>query len=131
MYNITIRTAIESDRKEIAKTFAESFYNDWKSFSDDVDKISRALENGINIKHYLVAILDNEIVAFLAFVTGNNRAFGIPIKEFQKEFGYFKGFMGGMTIKNDFEKSLELPDTTCYIDIVGVKKAIYEKWYCQ
>ena len=121
MKNINIRPATESDRKYIANIFAQSFYSDWKSFHSDSEIISLALENGINIPYYSVAVLDDEIIGFISVVTENQRAFTIPINEFKKHFGYFKGFMKGMAIKNDFEAHLNLPVNECYIDILGVK----------
>ncbi|MGL5243796.1 MAG: GNAT family N-acetyltransferase [Sarcina sp.] len=120
--NIYIRQADEKDRKCIASIFAEAFYSDWKSLDSDIEKISLALEKGINIAYYSVAILDNEIIGFISVITGNYRAFTIPINEFKKQFGYFKGFMAGMAIRNDFEAKLNLSVNECYIDILGVKK---------
>lgn len=117
-----IRKATEHDRKEIAYIFADAFSNDWKLLSNDINKVAHALENGHILNNYIVAICDNKIVGFLALVTGKTRAFQIPIKNFQKEFGFFKGYMVGMALKNDMEKEISLEDGCAYIDIIGVCK---------
>lgn len=55
------------------------------------------------------------------------RAFNIPIKDFKKEFGFFKGYMVGMALKNDMERVISLDPNTAYIDIIGVSKKYQRK----
>lgn len=124
---IIIRNSTEEDRIKLSEVFAEAFFEEWKSLSRDVNKISRALRSGITLENYLVATINNEIVGFLAYVTGDNRAFYANLKDFQKEFGYFKGYMGKMAIKEDLEESRKLDDKTIYIDIIGVKKEFFRR----
>lgn len=125
MNDIIIRYSREEDRIKLSEVFAEAFFEEWKSLASDVNKISRALRRGITLENYLVATINDEIVGFLAYVTGDNRAFYANLKDFQKEFGYFKGYMGAMAIRNDLEKSKNLNDETIYIDIIGVKKEFF------
>lgn len=127
MENIIIRNSMEEDRIKISEVFAEAFFEEWKSLSSDVNKISRGLRRGLTLDNYLVATINNEIVGFLAYVTGDNRAFYVNLNEFQKEFGYFRGYMGALAIKNDLEKSKNLNDKTIYIDIIGVKKEFFRR----
>ncbi|WP_156624989.1 GNAT family N-acetyltransferase [Clostridium tertium] len=124
---MTIRNVTEEDRMGISMVFAEAFFEDWKRLSSDVSKISRALSSGISLENYIVATINDEIVGFLAYVTGEHRAFYANLKDFQKEFGYFKGYMGAMIIKKDLEESQNLDDKTIYIDIIGVKKKCFRQ----
>lgn len=122
-----IRKAIESDRKEIAFVFADAFSNDWKLLSNDTEKVMRGLQNGLTLDQTYVAVCEGKVVAFLALVVDEKRAFQIPLKDFQKEFGFFKGYMAGMALKNDMERVIPLEEGTAYIDIVGVCKAYQHK----
>lgn len=122
-----IRKADESDRTDIAFVFADAFSHDWKVLSTDTAKVARALAKGHKIDKYTVAEINNRVVAFLAFTDNSTRAFEIPIKEFQKEFGFFKGYMVGMALKSDMEREIPLNDNSVYIDIVGVCKEYQHK----
>lgn len=122
-----IRIATEQDRNRIAYIFADAFSEDWKQLSRDTEKVARALRNGHILNHYIVAEYDGNVVAFLALVTDKNRAFSIPIKDFQREFGFFKGYMVGMSLKNDMEKEISLEENSAYIDIIGVCKEYQQK----
>lgn len=124
---INIRKAVESDRADIAFVFADAFSHDWKVLSTDTAKVARALVKGHKIDKYIVAEINNRVVAFLAFTDNSIRAFEIPIKEFQKEFGFFKGYMVGMALKSDMEKEIPLNDNSVYIDVVGVCKEYQHK----
>lgn len=127
MEKIRIRKATEKDRGEIAFVFADAFSNDWKILSSDTTKVARALEKGHVISTYIVAISHDRIVGVLALVTDEQRAFNIPLKEFQKAFGFFKGYMIGSALKHDMEKVISLNKHCAYIDILGVCKEFQHK----
>ena len=118
-----IRSAEEFDRKEIAYVFADSFSDDWKILSSDTKKVAKAIESGLILNDYIVAVIDGKVVGFLALVTGKTRAVQIPIRRFQKDFGFFKGFMIGMALKSELEKVIPLEENGAYIDILGVLRA--------
>lgn len=122
-----IRKATELDRNDIAFIYADAFSDDWKQLSTDTEKMARALRNGHILNNYIVAVCDERVVAFIALMTDEVRAFHIPIKDFQKEFGFFKGYMVGMAMKNDMEKGIPLDKGMAYIDIVGVCKEYQHK----
>ena len=122
-----IRKATELDRNDIAFIYADAFSEDWKQLSTDIEKMTRALRNGHILNNYIVAVCDERVVAFIALVTDEVRAFHIPLKDFQKEFGFFKGYMVGMAMKNDMEKQIPLDKGMAYIDIIGVCKDYQHK----
>lgn len=122
-----IRKATESDRSDIAFVYADAFSNDWKQLSTDTRKVARALKNGHVLNNYIVAVCDDKVIAFLALVTDKIRAYNIPLKNFQKEFGFFKGYMVGMAMKSEMEKEIEMDIDTAYIDIIGVCKEYQHK----
>lgn len=122
-----IRAATEQDRNEIAKVYADAFYEDWKQLSHDKGKIARALKNGLRIHDYIIATYEKKVIAFIALTTDKTRAFSVPIKDFQKEFGFFKGYMVGMALKSDMERVIPLDKDTAYIDILGVSEEYQHK----
>lgn len=122
-----IRKATEADRNDIAYVYANAFSADWEELSCDTEKMKRALKNGHILNDYYVAICDRKIVGFIAMVKDKTRAFQIPMKDFQKEFGFFKGYMVGMAMKNDMEKEVQLEENEVFIDIIGVCKEYQHK----
>ncbi|MEG0077510.1 GNAT family N-acetyltransferase [Anaerorhabdus sp.] len=121
MENIIIRKAIENDRKALAQVCAHAFQHDWSIVSENSNIVAHALGSGINIEAYLVATIDNEIAGFLSYVTGNQRAQMIHIKNFQKAAGFFKGYAIAMMIKKEFEEPLHFNENQVYIDILGIE----------
>lgn len=117
-----IRKATEQDRDQIAFVFADAFSHDWTLLSKDTTKVAQAIRNGLILDKYTVAVENGNILGFLALVTDRMRAFKIPVKDFQREFGFFKGCMMGMAIASDMEKEVPLQHRQAYIDIVGVCK---------
>ncbi|MDU5110846.1 MAG: hypothetical protein E6248_10380 [Clostridium sp.] len=64
MDNIIIRNSSEVDRITLSEVFAEAFFEEWKSLSRDVNKISRAFRSGIALENYLVVTINDVIVGF-------------------------------------------------------------------
>ena len=77
-----IRKATELDRNDIAFIYADAFSDDWKQLSTDTEKMARALRNGHILNNYIVAVCDERVLAFIALMTDEVRAFHIPIKDF-------------------------------------------------
>ena len=46
--------------------------------STDTEKMARALRNGHILNNYIVAVCDERVVAFIALMTDEVRAFHIP-----------------------------------------------------
>lgn len=120
MEKINERQATEADREQIAAVFVDAFYIHWKQLSTDQEKIANALKGSLCLEHFIVAERQGEVIGFLGYALGQQRAVKFVIKDFQQYFGFFKGYMVVMSIRNDFEKNLNLPDSCCYIDQLGV-----------
>ncbi len=120
MEKVHIRQATQADREQIAAVFVDAFYMHWKQLSTDQAKIANALKDSLRLEYFIVAERQGEILGFLGYALGQQRAIKLVIKDFQQNFGFFKGYMVAMAIRDDFEKNLNLPDSCCYIDQLGV-----------
>ena len=94
---IHIRNAKEIDRNSVALCIAEGFEKDF-------------------------SILCKDNAGEMAISDCNGRAAGVNKKSLKKHFGLFKGFIGALVLKEEFEGQLEYPITTGYIEFVAVRK---------
>lgn len=127
MDNIKIRKATEEDREAISFVYADAFSKDWDQLSTDIRKVKSAIMNGLILENYIVATYNEKVVAFLALVIDEKRSFKINLKDFKREFGFFKGYMIGMAMKSEMENQIPLEENSAYIDIIGVCKEFQHK----
>ena len=68
------------------------------------------------------ADVKGNIAGVLAISDCNGRAARAEKVSLKKYFGFFKGTIGTFVLKEEFEKQLEYPVTTGYIEFVAVRK---------
>ncbi len=125
---ITIRKAVFTDRKQIAYCIAEGFEKDFQALCKDVQVVTNAIESGIQVERFFVAVEDEtHIVGALAISDCHGRCLLTDSKAYKKHFGFVKGTMAAMIMKEEFEKPLAYPDTVGYIECVCVLKSYQRK----
>ncbi len=125
---VKIRKAVISDRKQVAYCIAEAFEKDFSALCKDIQIVANAIESGIQIERFYVAIQDeNNVVGALAISDCNGRSILVDWKSYKKHFGFIKGIIASMVLKEEFEKQLEYPDTVGYIESVCVLKHCQRK----
>lgn len=116
---VHIRKAKETDRNNVALCIAEGFEKDFSILCKDNQKVANAIMTGLNIERFYVADIKGNIAGVLAISDCNGRAEKVSLK---KHFGFVKGIIGTFVLKEEFEKQLEYPITTGYIEFVAVPK---------
>lgn len=119
---VHIRGAKETDRNSVAFCIAEGFEKDFSVLCKDNQKVAYAIAAGLNMKRFYVADIDGDIAGVLAISDCNGRAARVEKVSLKKQFGFFKGFIGALVLKEEFEGQLEYPITTGYIEFVAVRK---------
>jgi len=117
-----IRKAVENDCYAIALCIAEGFEKDFSVLCKDTQKVAAAIANGLNMQRFYVAVIKEDIVGVLAISDCTGRAAGVDKTSLKKHFGFLKGMLGAFVLKEEFEKQLEYPITTGYIEFVTVRK---------
>ncbi len=121
---IKCRRAIELDRKKIAYCIAEAYENDFKELKKTTQTIANALESGIQVKRFYVAEEEgNGVVGILAISDSSGRSVLTDKKSYKKSFGFIKGSIVTIVLKDAFEKQLEYSSEVGYIEFVGVLKS--------
>lgn len=119
---IHIRKASETDRDNVAMCIAEGFEKDFSILCKDNQKVADAIANGLNMERFYVADVDGNVAGVLAISDCNGRAAKVEKVSLRKQLGLFKGIIGAFVLKEEFEKQLEYPVTTGYIEFVAVRK---------
>ena len=119
---IHIRNAKEIDRNSVALCIAEGFEKDFSILCKDNQKVAEAIATGLNMERFYVADVKGNIAGVLAISDCNGRAARAEKVSLKKYFGFFKGTIGTFVLKEEFEKQLEYPVTTGYIEFVAVRK---------
>ena len=122
MTNAIIRRATEADRNNVAFCIAEGFEKDFSALCKDTQKVANAIAVGLNIDRFYVADIDGEIAGVLAISDSTGRAAKVNKASLKKHLGFIKGVIGAFVLKEEFEKTLEYPITTGYIEFVAVRK---------
>lgn len=119
---IHIRKASETDRDNVAMCIAEGFEKDFSILCKDNQKVADAIVLGLNMEKFYVADVDGNVAGVLAISDCNGRAAKVEKVSLKKQLGLFKGIIGAFVLKEEFEKQLEYPVTTGYIEFVAVRK---------
>ena len=119
---LLIRKAKETDRNNVALCIAEGFEKDFSILCKDNKKVANAIATGLNMERFYVADIKGNIAGVLAISDCNGRAAKADRVFLRKYFGFFKGTVGALILKEEFEKPLDYPVTTGYIEFVAVQK---------
>ena len=115
-----IRKAVESEKLNIARTIAYSFEKDFSGFAKDMDRLAKALEEGVATHRFIVAEQNGELVGVLGYADGEGRPISVTKKDCRKYMGFFKGFVAHMVLVEEFMLPLNCPRNVGCIDVVGV-----------
>lgn len=63
-----------------------------------------------------------DIAGVMAISDCNGRAASVEKTSLNRQFGFLKGFIGALVLKEEFEGQLAYPITTGYIEFVAVRK---------
>ncbi len=125
--NINIRQATENDRSDIALCIAEGFKKDFDVLCKNTHTVATAISTGLQISKFYVAESENEVVGVVAISDCNGRAATTDIASYKENFGFFKGSIANLVLKEEFESPLDYPPTTGYIEFVAVRNSHQRK----
>ena len=124
---VHIRKAKETDRNSVALCIAEGFEKDFSILCKDNQKVADAIANGLDIERFYVAETSGDVAGVVAISDCNGRAAKADKASLKKHFGFIKGIIGAIVLKEEFETLLDYPETTGYIEFVAVRKNYREQ----
>ena len=120
-YDIRVRPmeASESDMFEATAVFVDGYYHELSILSIDRAQLIDTFKRMICPDVFYVAELDDEIVGILACSNNRKRAIAATPSILRKSFGFWKGSLAYLFMKNEFNKPLPYPSDTGYIECVA------------
>jgi Acetyltransferases len=116
-----VRKACENDSYGIAKTLAYSFEKNLSILTKDIECIARIFDNGVNTDRFYVAEQNGELIGVAACTDcETGRALKATKSDCVKHLGFIRGIIAFRFICSDLMRPLPYPETTSYIDVVGV-----------
>ena len=125
--NINIRQATENDRSDIALCIAEGFKKDFDVLCKNTHTVAAAISTGLQISKFYVAESENDVGGVVAISDCNGRAATTDIASYKENFGFIKGNIANLVLREEFESPLDYPPTTGYIEFVAVRNSHQRK----
>jgi ribosomal protein S18 acetylase RimI-like enzyme len=118
---------LEADKSRIAGIIAFGFKNIFSVLINDMEKVAKALENGIDFNRFFVAEIDREIIGVIACTDCDGRAVAVDKAAYKKYLGFIRGLIAINIFTEEFMKPLKYPKTTGYIEFVAVAEKARRK----
>lgn len=114
---------------EMSKLFVDSFYDYFKSFCQNREKLYKCFKNIFNYKNFYVVLLDKELIGIGACCDGkssikikkSNLYFNLGLSKGKRAYNYFK------LIFEDRDYSFEMDKECGMIEFVAVKEKYRNK----
>ena len=122
---IKARKANVNIKKEMNKLFIDSFYDYFRTFSDDKEKLSRCLKNVFDLNKFYVVILDEELIAMGACGNGVDSTIKFKKRHFMFSLGISKGkraYKYFKLIMEDRDYAFDIDKACGMIEFVAVKE---------
>ena len=120
--HLVFRPARESERNDIARCIAEGFERDFSFFSKDAERVAGALAPGVHPQRFFVAVFGDEIAGVAAISDCTGRALSTSCLAYWRHFGWWRGILAKLVLRNEFEHPLPYPSHTGFIEFVAIRK---------
>jgi len=109
-------------RPQMARIFADGFYQWLKYFSEDKDKLGKAFEHIFNLRYFFVAIENGEILAQVSCADDSITSVSFEPRFLRTELGLVYGTIAYIMLKRniiDRKYPFKLPANTGVIELVA------------
>lgn len=89
---------------EVSRLFVNGFYQWFKFFSKDMEKIAQAFQNSFILKNFYFAVYNNNICGMAACTNGKETTIRFSRKDLTKHLGLYKGVIASIVLKREIEK---------------------------
>ena len=108
MKKLLFRRANMGDISQIAFLLTNGFQSDFAILGKEKSKVLSAIEDGIQVDKFFVALLGGELVGVLALTDRLGRAITVDEKIYKKHFGFFKGIIASLILRETLTEGRRL-----------------------
>ena len=118
-----IRPAVEADRRGIADTIAEAFYDQFSSLTTDREAVAAAMAPMLNLSQFTVAEQNGQIVG--AVGVNDAALYAVTIKPdiLKQAMGFIKGTMATPILREEFNRPKQFAPGQAQVDFVSVRES--------
>ena len=122
MKNIIFRRAKVEDKNKIALLITNGFEEYFNILGKKKSKIVFAIEDSIQIEKFYVVEYQQQVIGTLALTDKLGRAITVDEKAYKKHFGFFKGIIASLLLKETFTRPLTNIEANGYIEFLTIEK---------
>ena len=121
---VTVRRGTDADRRGIAETVVEGFYEHFSHLGKSVEKLVNTVEAGVHRHRFMVAenVSTGEIVGTVGCADETGYPIEVVPEAVRRNFGRVRGLLAPYFIREEFYRPARLEPGRGHIDIVAVKK---------
>ena len=93
----------DEQKYEVSKIFSEGFYQWFKYFSKDIERLSRAFEDCFIWEKFYFAVIESRVCGMAAINDGKSPSVRLSQRKMIKNLGFFKGCLAYFILKSMFE----------------------------
>src|SRR5882757_6338926 len=117
---LSVRRAVEADRRGIASVVAHAYRHEFSTLSRNMDSISAALTPGVEVDRFFVADRRGDVVGAIACTDHTGRAMRVTAADWRRHLGLVRGELAARILAPQWMSRLDYPADTGYIEFVAV-----------
>lgn len=115
-----LRRSLPGEKRKIAEAIVNCYGAELSALSKNQERLTNVFEEGVHTERFWVWEESNQILGIVACSDHTGRAFTPNRKKCIKSFGIVRDLIAYTIFKREFAKQLTYPETTGYIEFVGV-----------
>ena len=121
---ITIRTGQEQDRRGIADTITEAFYDQFKALTTDREAVAQGLAPMLHPERFTVAVDEQgNVVGTVGLSDAQGYCITVQADVLRKAMGFIKGNLAAAALKDEFHRPKEFEPGQAQLDFVAVRES--------
>lgn len=119
-----IRQGRDQDRRGIADTVVEAFYDQFKALTTDKDAVATGLAQMLSPERFTVAVdAQGQVVGTVGLSDAQGYAVTVQSEVLRKAMGLIKGNIAALALKDEFYRPKTFEPGQAQLDFVGVREA--------
>lgn len=112
-------------KQEVSKIFSESFYQWFKYFSKDTNRLAKAFDGSFIWEKFYFSLIDGQVCGMAAVTDGISPSIRLSNRKMTRNLGFYKGFLAYFILKHMLQNHkypFPVSEETLSIEFVAVSE---------